>query len=313
MPQNTLAQPQPTMLNEADWKTLLGRIREQKCTPFLGAESSGGVMPSRSSIAGRWATDFDFPLENPSDLARVAQFIATKFDALKPCEMMIDEIEKIPPPDFKVADEPHSILASLPLPIYVTTDYHNFMFAALKNARRDARQELCRWNKSVKDMLSAFDTQPGKGETSSSFPDVANPVVFHLYGHTGVAESLVLTEDDYLKFLIETSRSPQCIPPPIQAAFTRTSLFLGYRLTDLEFRVLLRSLAELLTRSGVRHMSVQVIQVGDEPQTEKQLAQLATMQEYLTGYCKECKITTYWGTTRDFLVELKQRWDAFAK
>jgi hypothetical protein len=242
----------------------------------------------------------------------VAQFIATKIDQLTPREKMVEEIEKISTPDFKSADEPHGILASLQLPIYITTDYHNFMFAALKSYLKDARQEFCRWNDSVKNEPSAFDSQPAKGEISS-FPDAANPVVFHLYGHTGLKESLVLTEDDYLQFLIETSKYPQRIPPPIQGAFTRTSLFLGYRLTDLEFRVLLRSVADRLKLSMARHVSVQVIHVGNEPQTDKQIAQLAKTQEYLSGYCKECKITTYWGKTHDFLVELKQRLDAFPK
>ena len=32
------------------------------------------------------------------------------------------------------------------------------------------------------------------------------PVVFHLYGRAGIPESLVLTEDDYLEFLIETAK-----------------------------------------------------------------------------------------------------------
>jgi hypothetical protein len=95
MPQTTTAQPQPTTLTEADWKTLLGRIREQKRTPFLGSESTGSLMPSRSSIAERWAADFDFPFDDSSDLARVAQFIATKIDQLTPREKMVEEIEKI--------------------------------------------------------------------------------------------------------------------------------------------------------------------------------------------------------------------------
>ena len=308
MPQTPLARPQPAMLTEADWKTLLERIRDQKCTPFLGAESTGSVMPSRSSIAERWAAaEPDFPFEDLSDLSRVAQFIATKRDPLEPREKILDEIGKISPPDFKLADEPHGILASLPLPVYITTDYHNFMFAALKSHLRDARQEICRWNNSVKNEPSVFDSQP------VFEPNVANPVVFHLYGHAGLVESLVLTEDDYLDFLIETSKDPLRIPSRIQKAFTRTSLlFLGYRLTDLEFRVLLRSLAGSLRISMAgSHVSAQVIHVGNEPQTDKQIAQLARTQEYLSHYCRKFDITTYWGTTRDFLVEFKQRWDAF--
>jgi SIR2-like domain len=308
MSQNTLTQAKSTMLTEADWKTLLERIRDQKCTPFLGAESTGSVMPSRSSIAERWAAaEPDFPFEDPSDLSRVAQFIATTRDPLEPREKILDEIEKIPAPQFKSPEEPHGILASLPLPVYITTDYHNFMFAALKSYLRDARQEVCRWNDSVKNEPSVFDSQP------AFEPNVANPVVFHLYGHAGLVESLLLTEDDYLEFLVETSKHPLRIPPRIQKAFTRTSLlFLGYRLTDLEFRVLLRTLAGSLRISMAgSHVSAQVIHVGNGPQTDKQIAQLAKTQEYLSRYCGKFDITTYWGTTHDFLAELKRRWDVF--
>src|SRR5215471_9216750 len=110
MSQTTVNPSQLTMLGEAEWKTLLQRISEQKCTPFLGAESGGSVMPSRSSIAERWAAaEPDFPFEDSSDLARVAQFIATRRTRLEPREKLIDEIKEIPTPDFTSVDEPHGI------------------------------------------------------------------------------------------------------------------------------------------------------------------------------------------------------------
>ena len=88
--------------------------------------------------------------------------------------------------------------------------------------------------------------------------------MFHLHGRTGITESLVLTEDDYFDFLVATSKEPNPIPPRIQHSFTHASLlFLGYRLTDLEFRVLLRSLKRSLKLNPRRHVSAQV--VGDEP------------------------------------------------
>jgi hypothetical protein len=177
------------------------------------------------------------------------------------------------------------------------------MFAALKSYPKDARLEFCRWNDALNNPSlfdpSLFDTETGS-EISSFAPNVANPVVFHLYGHTGVAESLVLTEDDYLQFLVETSKANLRIPARIQKAFTLTSLlFLGYRLTDLEFRVLLRSLAGSLRISiAGSHVSAQVIHVGDEPQTDKQIAQLAKTREYLSSYCQAFKITTCWELQR---------------
>jgi len=294
---------QADVLTEKDWFILLSRIPKQRCTPFLGAEVIDGLMPSRSEIAKQWAEESNFPLEDPYDLAQVAQFVATTgLDANVPREKILDEFKKARAPNFNTIDEPHRILAELPLEIYITTDYHDFMVQALKSRDRDPRQELCRWNEILRPEKSVFD-----GDSKIS---VANPVVFHLYGHTGVPESLVLTEDDYLDFLVGISKEPRPIPPRIEKAFARASLlFLGYRLTDLEFRVLLRSLATVKRQEDYRHVAVQLVQVGVEAESEQQLTRLARAKEYLSTYCDRSFITTYWGTTHDFLVELKQRWD----
>jgi hypothetical protein len=60
---------------------------------------------------------------------------------------------------------------------------------------------------------------------------------------------------------------------------------------------------------GYRHVAAQLVHVGDQAESEEQLARLARAKEYLSIYCDQSSITTYWGTTHDFLVELKQRWD----
>ena len=109
---------------------------------------------------------------------------------------------------------------------------------------------------------------------------------------------------------LQVQISPPPIPGRIQNAFSRASLlFLGYRLTDLEFRVLLRTLATVKRDSNYRHVAAQLVHVGDQAESEEQLVRLAKAREYLSAYCDRSSITTYWGTTHDFLVELKQRWD----
>ena len=231
-------------------------------------------MPSRSEIAKKWADESSFPLEDPHDLARVAQFVATTaLDANVPREKILDELKKAAVPNFRTIDEPHRILAELPLEIYITTDYHDFMVQALKSRNRDPRQELCRWSEILRREKSMFD-----GDFKIS---IANPVVFHLYGHMGVPESLLLAEDDYLDFLVGLLKEPRPIPPRIEQAFARASLlFLGYRLTDLEFRVLLRTLATVKQHEDYRHVAVQLVHVGDPPESEEQLARLTKAKEY---------------------------------
>ena len=124
--------------------------------------------------------------------------------------------------------------------------------------------------------------------------------------------SLVLTEDDHLDFLVNVSRDPALIPGCLQQAFTATSLlFLGYRLSDLDFRVLLRSLAGYLRKnvyfSSKAHFSVQLLAVGEEVSDEKQ----ASIEQYLSKYCGQLAITMCVMTCHEFLSELQERWAQF--
>lgn len=288
-------------LSDADWDKLLTRIKAQKCTPFLGAETSRGALPPRSQIAAKWAAEFHYPMEDSHDLARVAQFIATNEDPLAPREALLREFDEARKPNFQEPDNLHGMLADLPLPIYITTAYDDFMMQALKHRNRDARKEFCRWNRFVQPPL-----QPATAFDTGYEPNVANPVVYHLHGHSGVSASMVITEDDYLDFLVNTSRD-KSIPSRIEKAFTDSSLlFLGYRLSDLEFRVLLRTLASYLGKSMARgHVTPQVLQVGEGVSAEH----LAKAQEYLSKYCidEPHYIRVFWGSTQDFLAELKDR------
>ena len=49
--------------------------------------------------------------------------------------------------------------------------------------------------------------QPTPARRQRGFvPTPANPLVYHLHGHLEMPQSLVLTEDDYLEFLVRISR-----------------------------------------------------------------------------------------------------------
>jgi hypothetical protein len=304
---NTLDKgPTGSMLAEHHWESLLPRIRAGKCTPFLGAGINHGILPGGSDIAKELARKFDYPLKDRSDLARVTQFLAVTRDPMFPkdriLELLEEKLEKwqktVTLPDFfRAPDEPLGVLADLPLPIYMTTNYDNLMVKALDARQKDPRRELCRWNKYVKEKPSVFDSASGFEPTS------ANPVVFHLHGHDEVPESLVLTEDDYLNFLVNISRQQDLLPPRIQEALAGTSLlFIGYRLADWDFRVLFRGLVDSM-ESSLRRISV-AVQLP--PEDLKQ-------QEYLVDYFGNIKVEVYWGTAKEFAAELRDRWSEFAK
>lgn len=294
----------PNTLKERDWDLLLRRIKAGKCTPFLGAGACFGALPLGSDIAQKWAQEHEYPLEDCSDLARVAQFLAVEYDPMFPKEEILRRFENCKPPDFTAPDEPHCVLADLPLPIYMTTNYDDFMVQALKNRDKDPKREMCRWNQLVKDRPCIFESEPGFR------PTVANPVVFHLHGHNEVVESLVLTEDDYLDFLVNISSDRASLPPRIQEALTGASLlFIGYRLADWTFRVLFRGLV-MSTEPSLRRISV-TVQLppvpSDAPESTRQ-----RVQNYLDKYFDRIDVRVYWGTARKFAAELRRRWEEFS-
>jgi hypothetical protein len=294
----------PSLLKDDDWNLLLRRIKRGKCTAFLGAGACHGALPLGREIAQKWAKDHNYPLEDCSDLAKVAQYLAVTEDPLSPKELIEEILTKSSPPNFDEKDEPHAILADLPVPIYITTNYDDFMVQALKNRNRDPKLEFCRWNEYLQRKPSIFDAQNGY------VPTVANPLVFHLHGTFHELDSLVLTEDDYLEFIVNVSEDPKMIPIRIQQALAETSLlFLGYRLSDWDFRVIFRGLARLIGRNTKAHISVQLIPLGDKYTPE----QKQKAQEYLDRYFEKLVTRVYWGTCREFAAELKKRWDVFTK
>jgi SIR2-like domain len=291
-------------LNDNDWKRLLERISDGKCTPFLGAGACFGTLPLGRDIAQNWAKEKNFPFseEESKDLMRVAQFLAIDEDPMYPKERIAKLIKVVKPPNFNVEDEAHGILARMPLPVYITTNYDNFMVQALNERDKKPKQEICRWNKYVKDYPSVFDD-------AGFDPDETNPVVFHLHGHIDIPESIVLTEDDYLDFLVNISRDSLMIPPRIQRALTGASLlFIGYRIADWNFRVLFRSLVSYLEKALIRgHVSVQIFPLGDESTVSRKDKAL----EYLDKYFGKLETRVYWGTSQEFTAELRERWKNF--
>jgi len=294
-------------LDEKDWERLLHRIEEGELTPFIGCGASREILNLRTELAAAWTQEYKCPLGDGSDLAHVCQVLCVQRDWLFPKERLSKHYAQLDSPDFDDPDEPHAVLARLPLPIYVTTNYDDYMAQALRAQGKDPKRELCQWKESLKD-------QPSFLRKADFEPTSDTPVVFHVHGycrseHKELPESLVLTEDDYLDFLVSVSKEPESFPERVQQAFAGTSLlFLGYRITDWDFRVMLRGLVSYIERSlRPPHVAVQLVPEGGEA-TE---AEKATAKQYLVQYFGRWNISVYWGTCQEFVSELGRRWEEF--
>jgi hypothetical protein len=286
-------------LSESDWDGLLSRIRSGQCTPFLGAGMSSEKIPLGAEIAQKLALDprFKYPLADTKDLVKVTQYIALTVDAARPKELVAEIINAAGYPDFQNLDEPHMALAQLPLPLYITTNYDDFMYVALKRTPEKAPQIFINsWHDQGFNARGAAIAESAGTDIDAT---VSKPAVYYFHGHKDHLDTMVLTEDDYLDFLVRVSRDQALIPPRIQHAIGGTSLlFIGYSLNDTNFRVIFRGLVE--QQRSAKKISVTVQVHPGEPR----------VVDYLTKYFDASGVRVYWGTARDFVTELKTRWNA---
>jgi hypothetical protein len=136
-----------------------------------------------------------------------------------------------------------------------------------------------------------------------------DPVVVHLFGSDADLLSLVITEDDYLDYLSRIARDFEyLLPTSVHAALASTTLlFLGYRLEDLDLKVILRGLLPKLDleRWGMLHVAVQLEDTPEDPAKQREMVQ------YLERYFSRSKIDVYWGSTQQFVADLHARWEEY--
>ena len=196
-------------------------------------------------------------------------------------------------PRFTTAPDPLLILAELPLPIYLTTSYHNFVEVALRQLGKQPRTEICRWHSGLEGRPSVFD--------DDYQPTPEEPLVYHLHGLDTFPGSMVLTEDDYLEFLVAISqnvgRGADPIPRRVRQAMADSSLLLlGYDLHSWDLRVLFWG---LIKPRPLQQTSVSIqVRPGE------------VEREYLQKYLDEFEFKVYWGTIEQYLQELRAAWEA---
>jgi hypothetical protein len=308
-------------LTEQDWETLISNIVRNKVVPFLGGGLSPDARDVRADLAKSWADEMGYP--KPADLvdllasdgadeekirnrwaaefARVVQFVRVKrTDPTYPYHKLSEGLEKLPAPDFAESGSPYRILADLGFPMYLTTNQDRYLEAAIQQStiERTAISEHYRWSE---DMMPISDSPLAD---KAFRPDAGSPVVYHLYGYSGrdYEDSLILSEDDYLSFVVGVTNEQTTLPPPVWMSLTKNSLmFLGFEWDDLGFRAMLQAILPRV-QHGVGKVSPNV-SVQLNPGADN------AMIEYVRGYFSKMNFSVYLGTPAEFTAELKERWD----
>ena len=322
-----------------DWYFITEQISQRKFAPIISNQIIGSTLFGSHDTVRAWAEKIQYPLADSDNLTRVAQFLsATIQDSARAKsgylqflkqslldlargwaradQAYLDQVkgelrgltlsqlavERLGYPDFgEEMDNPLRILAALDIPIYLTTSYHHLMEAALKAAGKTPRTQLYCWREGLEDNIaSEYRTDP------NFEPGVQTPLVYHLHGIDDFPDSLVLTEDDFLEFLVNVTQdfNTDAIPSAVRNALASSLLLLlGYDLHTLDLRVLLQGLIRgkpLRPRSFAIQLNPQADGVKDTVQ----------FQEYLQKYFGQVRFDVYWGDPQSFMKTLWDEWEA---
>lgn len=308
------------------WPALISSITRGKCTPILGPGLLDRFTGSTRDLASRLAAKHHFPLAPfaRDDLPQVAQYLAVHQDV----DFLRDELRQAfqaalgtrietPLPEGTLDEQlafvgahrrvedphdPYRVLAHLPLAIYLSANPDRLLTDALCEAGKSPQALICPWNRHSE--LSQIPVLP---------PTPNQPLVYHLFGRLDDPESLVLTEDDYFRYLIGVTRNEDLLPKVVGSALVNTALlFLGFRLDDWNFRILFQSVMNMAgaeLRRRYTHVAVQI-----DPQEGAMLDPQAA-REYLTTYFGpaaalnyQTNISIYWGSAEDFICELGEQY-----
>lgn len=291
-------------MDDRDWTRLVEQIQSGDCTPFLGAGASSTTMPLGSELSSQLAEQYGYPFPDTTNLASVAQFAAVvERDAVTVKRRVANELADRGLPDFSNPVQPHRLLAGHPISVYITTNYDDFMTRALQLARKDPRTHLCPWYPGADDDPAASPLARGYQPS----PDI--PLVYHLHGSFERPPSLVLTDEDYLEFLItlakdRASARSRLVPTQVLPAMTQKPLlFLGYSLRDWSFRTLFQGLRSTISTVGRRrHVSVQL-----SPLPEADAGTRKRAEDYLRKQYDRWDISLHWGPVDEFCSELAER------
>lgn len=232
-------------------ETLAKRIKSGECILFLGAgvhaappedsPYSPSYPPDQRPLLGAALADelakgcnfsTNFPSESARDLQRVS--LAFEIEANLGRKELITALQQflMTGKKFSPALE---MLARLPFRIIVTTNYDRLLETALRKVSKDPH-------------ILVYNPDPPANKSTPDLqgdPSVERPLLFKMHGDLETPESVVITDEDYIRFVQRMADGDARHPVPHTVRFRMQqwpTLFVGYSLRDFDLRLLFRTM-----------------------------------------------------------------------
>jgi len=234
---------------------LADAVRKRRCILFLGAgvhapPPAGSLFeysPSRrppigSALSRELARTCGlaerFPSEDPANLQRVALF----YEIARSRHQLVDAVRTA----VQAGRQPSPMLralAELDFPLVITTNYDQLFEQALAATGKQPRVAV--YTPNLEPTVDYRD------------PTAESPIVFKIHGDIARPETIVITDEDYIQFVLRMSNKDPYDPVPLTLKYYLTgwtTLFVGYSLLDYNLRLLFKTLRWKIDSANVPDM-----------------------------------------------------------
>jgi hypothetical protein len=236
---------------------IAAKVREERCILFLGAgihapppkgsefQYPEGERPPIGSqlsklLAEKCQLLQEHKDENPENLQRVSSFFEikrTRGQLIKEIRAAVDH-----------GKQPSALvrgLARLNFPLVVTTNYDRLWERALRLAGKEP-------------YIALYSSDPRSSTPiyydNEKDPTSEEPFVLKIHGDVTAAESIVITDEDYIHFVLRMSQDRHHHPVPEEFLHKLRRwdvLFIGYSLLDYNLRLLFKTLRWTMDRAKI--------------------------------------------------------------
>jgi SIR2-like domain len=231
---------------------IANKIKAEECILFLGAgvhcappAASPYVYPEseRPPLGGAFSKILaaksgflkDLPSDSPTNLQRVSMHYE-KWGSRK---QLVDEVRRAVDEGKKPSPALRA-LAKLNFPLVITTNYDQLFETALLQCGK--KPQVVIYN-------------PDEHSATTDYQDFSSerPFVFKIHGDISQPQTIVITDEDYIQFVLRMSdkETYHPIPETFRYHFKRWgTLFVGYSLLDYNLRLLFKTLRWKIDKSS---------------------------------------------------------------
>lgn len=191
--------------------------------PPIGNELADTMVKACKDVA-------PYPFDDPNNLLRVSQHFESEFGRDRLVKLVRDQVQtgKQPSPALRA-------LARFKFPVVITTNYDQLFEDALGLANKNPFVSVYKPNRYADGDDLPWDVHPTEN----------NPMIFKMHGDINKPDSIVLTDEDYINFMVRMREVHETSPVPRriqQRLVGNRTLFIGYSLKDYNLRILLKML-----------------------------------------------------------------------